>query len=228
MSIQNEPADLAAELHRQRLVEQREERLWSRRRHVAGGQEIDHQPQALLGDAAHLRAVLVLRIALVDVDQAGDVLHHGGRQAPRHRVPVPLHEHEGDHRLQDHHRHDHDQQRARIEAGRHPALERVAHPAIGGRDAPGGAADQRQAGIERAHRCASLLLWRGYQPIADAAHRLQEQRIGGIALDLAPQAVDLHVDGALVDGAVAGQRAARHGLARRLPRGCAASRARGR
>src|SRR5882724_5817156 len=56
---------------------------------------------------------------------------------------------------------------------------------------------------------------RGDEAIADAAYRLQEQRIGGIALDLAPQAVDLHVDGALVDGAVAGQGAARHGLAGR-------------
>src|SRR5437016_10714422 len=54
---------------------------------------------------------------------------------------------------------------------------------------------------------------RGDQAIADAAHRLQEQGIGRIALDLAPQAVDLHVDGALVDAAVAGERGARHGLA---------------
>ena len=144
------PCDLAAELHRQRLVEQREERLWAGRRHVADGQKIDHQLQPLR-DAAQLRAVLVLRIALVDVDQAGDVLHHRGRQPPRHRVPVPLHEHERHHRLQDHHRHDHDQQRAGIEAGRHPALERVAHPAIGRGDAAGGGADQRQAGVERAH-----------------------------------------------------------------------------
>src|SRR5580698_2773755 len=36
--------------------------------------------------------------------------------------------------------------------------------------------------------------WRCDQAIADAAHRLQEQRIGGIALDLAPQPVDLDVD----------------------------------
>ncbi len=43
-----------------------------------------------------------------------------------------------------------------------------------------------------------------------------EQRIGRIALDLAAQAVDLHVDRALVDrAAVAGERHARHGLARR-------------
>src|SRR5277367_4121225 len=53
------------------------------------------------------------------------------------------------------------------------------------------------------------------QAIADAAHRLQEQRIGGIALDLAAEPVDLDVDRAFVDGAVAGERAARHGLAAR-------------
>src|SRR5438874_2706594 len=58
-------------------------------------------------------------------------------------------------------------------------------------------------------------LWRGDQAIADAAHRLQEEGIGRIALDLAAQPVDLHVDGALVHAAVAGQCAARHGLARR-------------
>ena len=43
------PCDLPAELHRQRLVEQREERLWAGRRHVADGQEIDHQPAAAAG-----------------------------------------------------------------------------------------------------------------------------------------------------------------------------------
>src|ERR1700748_2616894 len=51
------------------------------------------------------------------------------------------------------------------------------------------------------------------QAVADAAHRLQEQRACRIALDLAAQPVDLHVDGALVDAAIAGQRPARHGLA---------------
>src|SRR6476620_10913942 len=51
------------------------------------------------------------------------------------------------------------------------------------------------------------------QAIADSAHRLQEPRIGGIALDLAPQAVDLHVDRALVHRAVASQRRAWHGVA---------------
>src|ERR1700684_1134384 len=56
---------------------------------------------------------------------------------------------------------------------------------------------------------------RCHQAIADAAHRLQEQRVGGIAFDLAPQAIDLHVYRAFVDGAVAaGPRGARNGLAR--------------
>src|SRR2546430_8110794 len=41
------------------------------------------------------------------------------------------HEHERHHGLQDHHRHDHDQERTGIKAGRHPALERVAHEVIG-------------------------------------------------------------------------------------------------
>src|SRR5436309_2469676 len=50
-------------------------------------------------------------------------------------------------------------------------------------------------------------------PSRSCAIRLQEQRIGGIALDLAPQAVDLHVDRALVHRAAAGQRRARHGFA---------------
>ena len=56
-----------------------------------------------------LGAVGVLRIALIDVDQGGDVCHHAGRQPLRDDVPVPLHEHEGDHRLQDHHRQNDDQ-----------------------------------------------------------------------------------------------------------------------
>src|SRR4051812_41904593 len=58
--------------------------------------------------------------------------------------------------------------------------------------------------------------WRHHQPIADAAHGLDDQRIGWVALNLAAQAIDLHVDGALVDRtADAGERHARHGLAGR-------------
>src|SRR4051794_26670362 len=52
------------------------------------------------------------------------------------------------------------------------------------------------------------------QTIADAAHRLQKQRIGRIAFDLAPESVNLHVDGALVHAALASECATRHRLAR--------------
>ncbi|OIQ64827.1 hypothetical protein GALL_536210 [mine drainage metagenome] len=147
---------LPAQLTRERLVEQREERLRAGRRHVADGEEIHYQPQPLLGDAPQLRAVLVLRIALVDVDQGGDILHHRRREMPRHRVPVPFHEHERHHRLQHHHRHDHDQERAGIKPGRHPALERVAHPAIGRGNTAGGGTDQREAGVECTHRAGFI------------------------------------------------------------------------
>ena len=56
---------------------------------------------------------------------------------------------------------------------------------------------------------------RSDQAVADAAHRLQEQRIGRVALDLAAQAVDLHVDRALIGGRPAGEPLARHGARRR-------------
>src|SRR3984957_2545110 len=81
-------------------------------------------------------------------------------------------------------------------------------------------AETRPAAVRISVRPVSSVLIRngsrgGDQAIAYAAHRLQEQRIGGIAFDLAPQPVDLHVHRAFVDGTVAGKRAARHGLARR-------------
>src|SRR5216683_1286605 len=80
------------------------------------------------------------------------------------------------------------------------------------------AAETRPAAVRISVRPVSSVLIRKCsrrcdQAIADAAHRLQEQGIGGIALDLAPQTVDLHVDRTFVDGAVAGERAARHGFA---------------
>ena len=75
------PPDLLAQLDRQRLIEQREERLRPGRRHFVDRQEIDDEPEPLLRDAPQLRPVGVLRIALVDVDQRGDVLHHARRTA---------------------------------------------------------------------------------------------------------------------------------------------------
>src|ERR1041384_481418 len=51
-------------------------------------------------------------------------------------------------------------------------------------------AETRPAALRiRVRPVSSVLIarasWRRHQPVADAAHRLQEQRIGGIALDLA-------------------------------------------
>ena len=70
------------------------------------------------------------------------------------------------------------------------------------------AASRRRRGrAERSARCRARACdadverwsWRHHQPVADAAHGLHDQRIGRIALDLAAQAVDLHVDRALAD-----------------------------
>src|SRR3954470_24901541 len=65
------------------------------------------------------------------------------------------------------------------------------------------AAETRPAAVRIRVRPVSSVLMagssrRGDQAIPDAAHRLQEQRIGGIALDLAAQPVDLHVHRAFV------------------------------
>ena len=78
----------------------------------SAGSKSTVKAEPLLRDAVHVRVIGVLRIALVDVDQRGDVLHDGCRQPLRHRVPVALHEHEGDDRLQQDHRRDDDEQRA--------------------------------------------------------------------------------------------------------------------
>ena len=67
------PADLLADFLRQRLVDQREERLRPGRRQVVHRQEVDHQAELLLRNTAELRAVGVLRVGLVDLDQGRDV-----------------------------------------------------------------------------------------------------------------------------------------------------------
>ena len=139
VSIQNGRPICLRDLLRQRLVEQREERLRPDRRQLGRGQEIDHQAKPLLRDAAQLGVVAILRQSSVQIDQRRDVLGHRRGEAPRHRVPVPLHENEGDHRLQDHHRGDDDEQRAGIEALGQHALD----PA--GRCAP----SRRPAGLPR-------------------------------------------------------------------------------
>ena len=179
------------------------------------------------------------------------------RQALRHRLPVALHEDEGDDRLQQDHRRDDDDQRAGVEPLRHVARDEPPEPVpvLASATLTGSCANARRrpvgdprpraahrlvnrAGearvsrppasaclgscrkppssfLRRRHRCrrmpASLF---HAQPIANAAHGLQPDRVGRIALDLAAQPVDLHVDGALADlGFAADQLVARDGLA---------------
>src|SRR5262249_30764316 len=104
-------------------------------------QKIDHQAEALLCDAPDLRLVGILRVASVDVDQRGDVLDHAGGKPLRDDIPVAFHEDESDYRLQDYHWRDDDEQRARVEALRHDAVEpaTATTPAFG--DLPEGAVD---------------------------------------------------------------------------------------
>src|SRR5262245_2623647 len=72
--------------------------------------------------------VSILRIAAIDVDQCRDILHDASGQTLGDDVPVPLHEYEGDHRLQDHHGCDDDQQRAGIKPFRHAAVDPPTDP----------------------------------------------------------------------------------------------------
>ena len=137
--------DLLADLLRQRLIELREERLRSGRRQLRLREEIDHQAEPVLGDAAQLRAVGALRIGVVDIDEGGDLLRHRRRQVTRHQAPLPVHEHESDHRLQHHHRHDDDQQRSGIEPLRHHRLDPAGDAVPEARNAAG----DRTGGVGR-------------------------------------------------------------------------------
>ena len=143
------PADLLADLLRQRLIHQREERLRSRRRQIVHRQEIDDQAELVLRNAPQLHVVGTLRIDPVDLDQGGDVRHHAGREPLRDQVVVPLHEHEGDDRLQHHHGHDDDQERAPIEALRHDVSGRHAGAVVELAQAVGGGAQGSEARAQR-------------------------------------------------------------------------------
>ena len=170
-------------------------------------------------------------------------------EAPRHHLPVPLHEDVGDHRLQDQDRHHDDQDRARVEALRQAVRQRRAEmrkPEPLRRAAPP-STSRRQAWPAKPLRQPKRVpmspiraMWRGpcrctgrmlvhQQPVANSARRLQVDRVGGVRLDLAAQAVDLDVDGALA--AAVGDFQELVPLARSRPgarRRCAGSRARGR
>ena len=52
-----------------------------------------------------------------------DQRRHGGGEAPGHQLPVPLHEGVGDHRLEQHHRGDDDDERAGVEPLRQPVAD---------------------------------------------------------------------------------------------------------
>ena len=114
-------------------------------------QEIDVQPHAVLRDLAEPRVVRLLRIRLGNLRQRRDVADHRGRQVPRHHVPVPLHEHKGDDRLQDDHRRHDDQQRAGIKPLRHDVLEPASQPVPRLGHASGGGAKRGEAEIKVGH-----------------------------------------------------------------------------
>ena len=127
------PVDVAADLARKRRVEQREERPRAGLRQRIWRQHRDRQPIGLGGDARDVGEALVLRIGLDDLDDGGDVAHQRAGQAPRHQLPMPLHEDVGDDRLQDQDRHHDDQDRAGVKALRqaireHSAEMRQAEP----------------------------------------------------------------------------------------------------
>ncbi len=108
--------DLLAQLRGQRAVEQGEERARLGRRQIGGRQHLHRQVEAVARHHDETAVVVVARVVLVDVDQRRDVADGGLRKSPRHRVPVALHEHEGDHALEQHDRCDDDDQRAGVEA----------------------------------------------------------------------------------------------------------------
>ena len=110
------PLHLAADLVRQRPIEQREERLGTWRRQIARRQHLHRQVEPVARHLDELSVLVLARILLVDVDDGGDVARSGFRKAPRHGLPVALHEHEGDDAFEHDDRRDDDDERAGIEA----------------------------------------------------------------------------------------------------------------
>src|SRR5438270_7165 len=112
-------ADLAADFVRKRTIDDRKERLRERRRKRPWRQNVEIDAQTLGCNALQRIVVLILRIALIDVDEGGDVLRKRGREAERDKLPVPLHEEENDSRLQQYHWQYDDEQRPRVKSLRH-------------------------------------------------------------------------------------------------------------
>ena len=123
----------------------------------AAGRKSTHEAKLLLRDQPDFLVVAVLRIAAIDFDQRRDVGDHAGGQFLRHQVPVPLHEHEGDDRLQDDHRRDDDQQRAGIEPRGHDPLADTSEPVPGQADAIDGVAQGLPPDVEGGHGVTTSL-----------------------------------------------------------------------
>jgi hypothetical protein len=122
------PLDLAAQLVRQGFVEDREEGLGARRRQVRVLEDVHVELEPLRGDPRQGLLVPVLRVALVDVHQGGDVRRHGRGQAAGDELVMALHERIGDDRLQQDDRRDDDDERAGIKPLRQGPAEPAGDP----------------------------------------------------------------------------------------------------
>ena len=115
--------DLAGDFLGEDLVEDREKRLGPRRGQVAGRFYGDVELQPFAGDPDDVVIGGVLRIGGENIDDRRNIAGHGHGEPLGHGLPVPLHEHEGDDRLQQNHWNDDDQQRTGIEPSRNAACE---------------------------------------------------------------------------------------------------------
>lgn len=112
---------LARQFARQGAVEQCEKRLGqSGRQRLAAKQFNAEAPTVFCNilDSGHRGA------RFNKVYRGADVRHHGGRKPLRDKLPMPLHEKIRDGRLQQHHRHNNDEQRARVKSLGHALAQR--------------------------------------------------------------------------------------------------------
>ena len=113
------PPDLRGDLARQSRIENREKRFRQGRRQRLFGQELHVEPEPLRGDLLQQHDIVGRGIGAIEISDGRNILHHRRRQTERHQLPVTLHEEIGDGRLQHDHRHDDDEQRARVKPLRH-------------------------------------------------------------------------------------------------------------
>jgi len=111
-------ADLAGDLFRQDLVKDGKERFRPRRGQVSGRFDGDVELEPFAGNPDDVVIGRILREGFKHIDDGGDVAGNGHGEPLGNGLPVPLHEDEGDHRLQQDHRYDDDQKRPGVEPGR--------------------------------------------------------------------------------------------------------------